>query len=279
MELNRGQGRGGGAESGDKGTKEEIQMKGSNGEEREETRDDRHVERKRDEIPTKTVGEQGREKSWKLKSEEDFKFKSEMKETSGLGPRNKSGGATAREEGRGSSAGARGGAKRWGLARPLAGAGGSWRNAIRGPKPLGPGCVGASGVVPVPRGSREAGPRHPRELAAALPAPGEGAARCHFTCAQRVVRRSHGAGRGSRPLEREGAASGAGLERGRAGAASPGGPAVPTGPQHSTAALRAPPPAAPAPPPRLSAATSASSLPAWAISKAPSPRCPCPPPS
>ena len=37
-------------------------------------------------IPTETVGEQGQEQSRRLKSEEDFKFKSEMKETSGLGP-------------------------------------------------------------------------------------------------------------------------------------------------------------------------------------------------
>ena len=38
MELNRGQGRGGGAESGNKGTKEEIQTKGSNWEERRNSR-------------------------------------------------------------------------------------------------------------------------------------------------------------------------------------------------------------------------------------------------
>ena len=60
MELNRGQGRGGGAERGDNGTKEEIQMKGSNGEEREETLEDRHVERKRDEVGIGTGHHQGR---------------------------------------------------------------------------------------------------------------------------------------------------------------------------------------------------------------------------
>ena len=47
MELNRGQGRGGGAESRDKVTKEEIQMKGSNWEEREVTLEDRHVRKEK----------------------------------------------------------------------------------------------------------------------------------------------------------------------------------------------------------------------------------------
>lgn len=49
-----------------------------------------------------------------------------------------------------------------------------------------------------PRGSREARPHGScgslASSRAAVPAPGEGAARCHFTCAQRVVRESHGAG-------------------------------------------------------------------------------------
>ena len=107
-----------------------------------------------------------------------------------------------------------------------------------------------------------------------LSAPGEGEARCHFTCAQRVVRRSLGAGRGSRQQERDSRTS-----RGSAWAASPVGPAVPTGTQHSTAALRAPPPPAAPPPPRLSATSSLSSLPTSAISKVPSPGRPRPAPA
>lgn len=60
MELNRGQGRGGGAESRDKGTKEEIQMMGSNWEEREENLEDRHVRKERDEVGIGKGHHQGR---------------------------------------------------------------------------------------------------------------------------------------------------------------------------------------------------------------------------
>ena len=66
--------------------------------------------------------------------------------------------------------------------------------------------------------------------------------------------------------------------RGWAGAQECGGPAVLTGPQQSTEALRAPPPPASPPPLRLSAASSANSLPDSAINKAPSPGRPSPRP-
>lgn len=54
----------------------------------------------------------------------------------------------------------------------------------------------------------------PQPLASrpAVPAPGEGAARCHLTCAQRVVRRSHGGGVGPTGARGAGAASGTGEE-------------------------------------------------------------------
>ena len=71
MELNRSQGRGGGAESRDKGTKEEIQMKGSNGEEREETLEDRYVERKRDEVGIGKGHHQGRREGKKRGRKEE----------------------------------------------------------------------------------------------------------------------------------------------------------------------------------------------------------------
>ena len=116
--------------------------------------------------------------------------------------------------------------------------------ALSWPDPLRTGCGAASSVVLVHWGWREAGPHHPTPCSwLVFSASGEGASRCHFTCEQRVLQRSHGAGRGSRRPEREWdtAASGARLERGSAGAASMVGPAVPNGLQDSTLALRAPP--------------------------------------
>lgn len=80
MELNRGQGRGGGAERRDKGTKEEIQMKGSNGEKREETLEDRHVERKRDEVGIGKGHHQGR-REWKGRGRKREKGKGRMEES------------------------------------------------------------------------------------------------------------------------------------------------------------------------------------------------------
>ena len=115
-----------------------------------------------------------------------------------------------------------------------------------------PACRPCPPVVPLPRGSRKLGPDTPTSSRPALSAPDEGAERCHFTCWQRVLRRSHGGGRQRAP--------GAGQRghRGWAGARECGGPAVLTGPQPSTAALCTPPPPAPSPPLRLSAKSSAS---------------------
>ena len=162
-----------------------------------------------------------------------------------------------------------GGAEQWGLARPLAG---EPRAAPSLARPRAdPGAAWHPGWSRCPGGRGRLGPHTTGSSRPALSAPGEGAARFQFTYPQRVVWGSLGAGRGS-------ADSRAGLERRSAWAASPVGPPVPTGPQHSTGALHAPPPPAPPPPPRLSALSSASSLPASAISKAPSLGCPRPRP-
>lgn len=88
--------------------------------------------------------------------------------------------------------------------------------------------------------------RHPRSR------PGEGAARCHLTCAQRVVRRSRGAGWGRSGARGAGAASGTGT----GAALEPGSPAVPTRGEQISVAPRAPPAPPPSPPPQLFPATS-----------------------
>lgn len=120
------------------------------------------------------------------------------------------------------------------------------------------------------RGSREAGPRQPRQLAAPrFPLPGR--ARRGVTLPARRGSSGEAMGRGGA----DGRPSGAARPRGRGWSAGGQGGLL----GRLLQLRRAPPPPAPPPPPRLSAASSSCSLPASAISKAPSPRRRLPPSS